>query len=69
MSVIPLDCVASTALMREALSAVIARMVTLWKQTNVHARLQVKRDTYYMYTRELHEESSMQLHIQNIIWL
>lgn len=45
MSVIPLDYVASTALMREALSAATARMVTLLKQTSVPARHQVRMDT------------------------
>lgn len=45
MNVIPLDCVASTALMREALSAATARMVTLLKQTSVPARPQVRMDT------------------------
>lgn len=44
MSVIPPDYVASTALMREALSAATARTVTLLKQTSVPARPQVRRD-------------------------
>lgn len=44
MSVAPLDSVASTALMKEALSAATARMVTLSKQTSVPARPQVRRD-------------------------
>lgn len=42
MSVTPLDSVASTALMKEAPSAATARMVTLSKQTSVHARCQVR---------------------------
>lgn len=45
MNVIPLGCVASTALMREALSGATARKVTLLKQTSVLARPQVRRDT------------------------
>lgn len=44
MNAIPLDYVASTAIMREALSAATARMVTLSKQTSVPARPQVRRD-------------------------
>lgn len=44
MSATPLDYVASTVLMREALSAATARMVTLSKQTSAPARPQVKRD-------------------------
>ena len=44
MSVIPLDFVARTALMREVLSAATARTVILLKQTNEPARPQVKRE-------------------------
>lgn len=44
MSVVLLDSVASTALMREAPSAATARMVTLSKQTSVPAKPQVSRD-------------------------
>lgn len=42
MNVIPPDYVASTVLMREALSAATARMVTLSKQTSIPARPQVR---------------------------
>lgn len=44
MSVVLLDSVASTALMREAPSAATARMVTPSKQTSVPAKPQVSRD-------------------------
>lgn len=52
MNVIPPDFVASTALMREALSAATARMATLWKQISVPARPQVSRDYVDLLYRE-----------------